>query len=627
MSFDFSTPPEKNFEIECPYCFKKFDHKKVIFRAKGGVGDKQAPKLPQTGKPSFQNKNPFGGGLADLMAETTPDPMDEESSGSTKEDLKDLFRKFDPPASNKANAKKDDELIEYWEGRGAENGYMKDDPDWDLPHIDPSSPDFSKMVLPVDGPQSPFLTDVDGFVYRVVDSYTKNTDPGMTRLCPHCHNPLPGYDYGKYPVLFIAVVGLTSSGKTVFIRQMLNTLEMALETTQYILSSHMIHTLGDEISPTVPLPGSTDTTVMRRPISVTICNREDTSDGITLVFYDIAGENCKIRGQENNDKKTEQLTKKISEFLAHADGMFLLMDPEHLNIFDGRSADANQRRIRDVLNIILTHRTAEGMSVSWKGVPVAVCVTKSDRIADRMQELPLAEPSDPHADGFDNGGGNLLIHEKLKSMLDGTLLGASFRAFDECAYFAVSAISCDVETRIEKYSNFYSLSREDADLFQKTRRWYMGEQGGVKGWNELSEEDRQHRGGFPIRDRDLKLITFPFDTPVTKDNAQMETEIVATCAYDEIHLTLWDVLKNLHPVGYPISEPHPWRIHEPLKWILWRAGYIGPEFRPEPIEEPTLLERTPFGRRKYEEYRANIERDNQIAEAKFYWGKPRRRRR
>ena len=63
--------------------------------------------------------------------------------------------------------------------------------------------------------------DADGMVDSVVEFYGMET---TERICPHCHNPLPP-NYGKYKVHFIATVGITSSGKTVYLSQLLRRMD------------------------------------------------------------------------------------------------------------------------------------------------------------------------------------------------------------------------------------------------------------------------------------------------------------------------------------------------------------------------------------------------------------------
>ncbi|MFR2605771.1 MAG: hypothetical protein ACLTAX_11490 [Waltera sp.] len=53
------------------------------------------------------------------------------------------------------------------------------------------------------------MHDPEGFLYQVRDEEGRDT---KVRICPHCHNPLP-FEYGKYPVKYIAVVGITELRK------------------------------------------------------------------------------------------------------------------------------------------------------------------------------------------------------------------------------------------------------------------------------------------------------------------------------------------------------------------------------------------------------------------------------
>ena len=51
------------------------------------------------------------------------------------------------------------------------------------------------------------MHDPEGFLYQVRDEEGRDT---KVRICPHCHNPLP-FEYGKYPVKYIAVVGIATA--------------------------------------------------------------------------------------------------------------------------------------------------------------------------------------------------------------------------------------------------------------------------------------------------------------------------------------------------------------------------------------------------------------------------------
>ena len=69
-----------------------------------------------------------------------------------------------------------------------------------------------------------FEKDEDGFLNAVVDTEGNRS---RIRICPHCHNKLP-FEFGKYPIKYIPVVGITSSGKTVYLSQILGKIKEIL---------------------------------------------------------------------------------------------------------------------------------------------------------------------------------------------------------------------------------------------------------------------------------------------------------------------------------------------------------------------------------------------------------------
>ena len=91
------------------------------------------------------------------------------------------------------------------------------------------------------------VRDQDGFAIRVYDRYSDRATP-VTRLCPHCHNPLPLPNYGKYPTIFISVVGITTCGKTVYLNQLLTRLAMAMQNTGYYITCLLYTSSGSSIS-------------------------------------------------------------------------------------------------------------------------------------------------------------------------------------------------------------------------------------------------------------------------------------------------------------------------------------------------------------------------------------------
>lgn len=178
------------------------------------------------------------------------------------------------------------------------------------------------------------VRDQDGFAIRVYDRYSDRATP-VTRLCPHCHNPLPLPNYGKYPTIFISVVGITTCGKTVYLNQLLTRLAMAMQNTGYYITENNLPDFKENVEANMPLPGSTDDSVMRRPLAVNLVDQNDRSKAFTIVFYDIAGENCVKWNDDyaklgDQDSRNSRAKEGIASFIARADGLMLLVDPNQV---------------------------------------------------------------------------------------------------------------------------------------------------------------------------------------------------------------------------------------------------------------------------------------------------------
>ncbi|MEI3282045.1 MAG: hypothetical protein V8R61_04760 [Enterocloster sp.] len=161
--------------------------------------------------------------------------------------------------------------------------------------------------------QGGFHLDQDGFTDSVTDAFGEVT---KVRICPYCHNPLPA-NYGKYPVHFIATVGITSSGKTVYLSQLmrhmdeimanvgLGTLSMTEADTRFVREH--------QVKKDVPLPQGTTPGALSEPLFYVILNNGQYH---TLVFYDVAGENC-VNQEEMG---------KFGPFIENADGIIMILN-------------------------------------------------------------------------------------------------------------------------------------------------------------------------------------------------------------------------------------------------------------------------------------------------------------
>lgn len=242
-----------------------------------------------------------------------------------------------------------------------------------------SEPENSLKDYPViDNLSDAFLngryeTDTSGFVNRAVDAFGAAS---RVRICPYCHNILP-FEFGKYPVKYISVVGITSSGKTVYLSQLLRQIEVffvkagltvvgTYDEVERFLDIH-------KIQKDVPLPRGNAADGLMPPLALNVkCNK--TQQVYTLVFYDIAGENC---------VRPEQM-EKYGPFIQNSDGIILMIDPDQFlgNLTrDGeleKEAHSPDKVIAAMWNAFVTSDNKEGKS----SIPLAVTLSKSDTQTD-----------------------------------------------------------------------------------------------------------------------------------------------------------------------------------------------------------------------------------------------------
>lgn len=583
------------YRIKCPYCFGEFDQEETIFRANKGFSKNELSSADT--------------GLGGLLA---------GHGNSGEDDPRNLFRMFDSEHSGGQNKKLDQKLIDFWKERGGSSGYVNADTHWDYPHIDPSDPSFTEMIsFEPKGAFIPdgdgFVRDADGFIKRVLDKHSDGTLTSMTRLCPHCHNPLPLADYGKYPVKFISVVGITGSGKTVFLNQLLTNFSEIVEGTDYYVGPNNLETVGVPVAQGSPLPASTDDKIMRRPFAVSLMKRnaspDDDDAGLTIVFYDIAGENCVNR---DGSPDTARAQSTIGYFISACDALVFLLDPEQIPTFAGEHVrDSNIANVVNVMNTIRSNMNPA--QPNWNEIPVAVCIAKSDKLRKSPaipRENPIFSYSNRGVYGYDREE-NQEIDQFLRTFLSKNAhnVVAPLASFPRRSHFAVSAITCGVESRFEKYRNMYILDEENEQRFHYLRRW-------VSGWNGRSAEEREMYKECPVLRSDGSRIEFPYTTSIDKKTADgIVTEIRADSETGKsIHLSLWDVVADVNLVGYPVAAPAPRRIGDPLKWILWQLELIGPYFI------PTVVGNKPFlmSERKWAQQCEEIAVSNEYNRQLFY---------
>ncbi len=429
----------KGKKIMCPYCFEEFDHDQVHFR--------------------LETVSNEGYDLSDIEHE------------------RDLQKKAEMRLSLLFQPKDDPQYVKFWSDYGGTTELTTNNERtryacevYQLPIIDPNSSDAQQCLqlqTHKDGTSNYFTYDGYGMVQGVEDVHGRRTH---RRVCPHCHNPLPN-GYGKNKTKFISVIGVTGSGKTVYISQLM--LKIAEYSSNLLkMSTHKKDDRVDnfinnnQVLKDVPLPDSTMAGRLAQPMTYDIVN--PSGEHNTIVIYDIAGENCK--------DATEM--ERYGDFVLHSDGIILLISPKQLGFVENygdqnESLGANQDAAppRTVLETI--YNTIVEKQQGLCEIPIAVCISKSDFFAPSLGEgeengadivkyaTNDVEPArragtDEKIPAFNATQYNV-IEKKIVKMLDGNPIAIDLEnEYKYYNYFIFSAIGCDVkkEVRDDKVVSF-----------------------------------------------------------------------------------------------------------------------------------------------------------------------------
>lgn len=400
---------------KCPYCFKKFVPAAVAFRSETVYMEQD---LEDMSSEEAEAKKAF------LEAE---DPVYEE-----------FWKKY--PGSRPDN----DEYARHpviWNsevpGQGAKMTYLK----------------------------GTYSTDSDGFINEVVDSEGAHS---KIRICPHCHNRLP-FAFGKYPVKYIAVVGITSSGKTVYLSQVLRQIKgIFARAGMTVVGTHAeVDEFVEEykVEKGQPLPTGNATHILTKPLPLNVRNNQNMTH--TLVFYDIAGENCVV---------PEQM-EKYGAFIENADGIIMIVDPGQFHemfhiggYLRGESVAVQPEKVIEAMYNTFVAESAGGKS----NIPIAVAISKSDLLrgcVDKdMNFLHDIDYREYDSCGFpaeDFNRMNTEIHNLLKPE-NNSIQGKIFMdSLNECfstrAMFAFSALNVAATVRTDEDDRAYSVIEEDPE--------------------------------------------------------------------------------------------------------------------------------------------------------------------
>lgn len=414
-------------KIICPYCFKEFEHDEVHFR--------------------LEKVENYGYDISDIEYESDP---------QKKEEMQ-LSMYFQP--------KEDEKYENFWKKYGKTTELTTQNEQkrfgcqvYQLPIIDPKSPEAAKCLKlqnHPDGKSDYFIYDGYDMVQGVVDIYGNTSH---RRVCPHCHNPLPR-GYGRNEVKFISVIGVTGSGKTVYISQLLQNMPYYT----FRLANMASQTLDDRVDnflnnnpvrKDTPLPDSTMAGRLAQPMTYDIVKSGNKHE--TIVIYDIAGENC--------TDATEM--QRYGDFVMHSHGIILLISPKQIGFpEDYGDQNADEDNTKDaappitVLNTIYNTIVAENRGLCE--IPLAVCISKSDFFARTLgageeneadinyiatrDVAPIEDPVTGETKPGFNATQYNVIQKKISRMMDRNPISVALQTqYKYYNYFIFSAVGCAV---------------------------------------------------------------------------------------------------------------------------------------------------------------------------------------
>lgn len=304
--------------IKCPYCFATFAHDQVHFRIAGETCED-----------------------AKTRADREEDPEDKE-----------IFSRF------RKRKELDPKYEKVWGNlRGGTPTPAVEDLFY-VPWVEPSN--RAAMIV------GDYIRDPDGFVEKIEDQCSHFES--KTRICPYCHNKLPLH-YGKNPQKFLSILGVSASGKTVFLKQLLAKLKDSLQSgiLSHVDGSFVELTLPEDdnsyLTLNQPLPDSTKTLNFKVPYFVTMTfNKENVLSTYDFVIYDVAGEILVDLVQKDPNK-----FEFFAGYIKSSDAIITLIDPRQLVANPAPQYPANQ--------MISTLYRVFGQQVQ---VPTAITISKSD---------------------------------------------------------------------------------------------------------------------------------------------------------------------------------------------------------------------------------------------------------
>lgn len=425
-----------SYEIICPYCFGKMQDDQVMFRSER-VNHGEDDILPDD--------------YDDL------DDFNARYRGANKEEILSRYRDWEFFTEGD-----DPEYTAFWNRYNGTTEYNPADEvlrvrAYRRKVIDPGN-SYHQRYLKKQPDGSFLIRDGQGMVTQVELTTGERCN---RRVCRHCHNPLPD-NYGKSPVKFATVIGITGAGKTVYLSQLLRAMRSYATKVGLtaVVNNPGVRTFleKNEVVQQAPLPGSTPATRFQQPLFYEMTRNAGEHGRVTetFVLYDVAGEVF----------KEATLVEKFAPFVRYANGVLVLIDPMQFQVVSemvdhSLAQNADKKALDEpstVLDVI--HGLVSGGNTRQKcRIPFAICISKAD-----IREVQEAFPEDlrrmllddvhgmPDPSGFNRPLFNAKEYNPIAKELNRFIqqnelvLAQQMQTnYDEYSYFAFTALGCDVQ--------------------------------------------------------------------------------------------------------------------------------------------------------------------------------------
>lgn len=328
--------------------------------------------------------------------------------------------------------------------------------------IDPKDPNHQKY-LKIQPDNTYFIRDSQGMVSQI----ELNTGERCNRrVCRFCHNPLPD-NYGKNPVKFATIIGITGAGKTVYLSQLLKRMRTYVVKVglNAIVTNASVRTFleNNSVIAKQPLPGSTPAQKLQQPLFYEIVRDAKELGRITetFVLYDVAGEVFR--------DETAALVHNFAPFIEHADGAIVLIDPMQFEVISGTARTGKQLDDPTTALNTIQHIVSHGNATEKCTIPFAICLSKADTeevqnvLSDALRGMLLDDVR-----GIESKSGyykpifNAKDYAPIAAELDqfiknNELVLAQMMQtnYSSYAYFAFTALGCDVEEGQKESGELY----------------------------------------------------------------------------------------------------------------------------------------------------------------------------